>query len=159
MVRFDDVAVREVPAPLLIREVLVNDSGSTFWVDTFRAFSTGLSFASHYRWSAKDVAEDDPESWPDISGRAPGNAGVYFAVTADGEVWANDEQAPRALQLLGGTSRPQLATVRWWLPRLPNRDLAFEFRDTSGGVSGNASLSDVQAVAEALEQVLSLSAQ
>jgi len=135
----------------------MNSAGATFWVDTFRAFSSGLSFTTQYRWSGEDVDEDDPDSWPDVTGRAPGTTRVRFTATVDGELWSNDERDPRPLHLLGGGTIPTLSTVRWWLPRLPTRELSFAFRDSRRGLDGTAALPTLQPVIDARGQVIPLS--
>lgn len=151
---FVEMARREVPAPLLIREVLRNEADGTFWVDSFRVFSTGLSFAIHYRWAAEIFTEDDPESWPDITGISPQTEPIHFGVTVDGELWTNSERDPRPLHILGASTTYPLSTARWWLPRLPHRELVFEFRDGHRSIAGTAAITSLQSVNDALDQVI-----
>jgi hypothetical protein len=136
---FQRVRLAEIPLNLGVTSVLLNAADKTFWVDNVRLFSTGFTFATHFRWKS-DGSIRDPEEWPDLTPFASTYTKVTIELRADGELRSNVGAGTGVLHLVSANAVPGIADAEWWAPAVPREKFEISFSAPSRDAHGAGEL-------------------
>jgi hypothetical protein len=127
---WNDCALTEIPAMVLPRFIITNESDFSLWLENVRGYSRGFSFTIRSRISDALRERLSIELAPDLIGHFTDPEQIETWITVSGRRYDNihAQHDSRRFTLLGGGAIPLLSWSEWWVPEMSLAEIEVGYR-------------------------------